>query len=221
MVNWQHIETVLLDMDGTLLDLHFDNQFWLHHLPKRYYEIHGDNARYSPEEFQALFHSQQGKLNWYCLDYWSRQLQVNIVDLKTELQHLICERPLAYEFLQSIQQPTRQVVLITNAHRDSLSLKLDRTQITPFFDYIISSHDFGYPKEAPQFWQKLHLQQPFDPARTLFIDDSISVLQAADQYGVSHLLTLLQPDSQGTPRSTSDLPFNAFHHFNEIMPSAN
>ena len=26
---WRDIDTVLLDMDGTLLDLHYDNHFWL------------------------------------------------------------------------------------------------------------------------------------------------------------------------------------------------
>lgn len=218
MVNWQQIETVLLDMDGTLLDLHFDNQFWLHHLPKRYYEIHGSNARYSPQELTTLFKSQQGLLNWYCLDYWSKQLQVDIVALKIELQHLICERPLAYEFLQSLRQSSRQVVLITNAHRDSLTLKLDRTRITPFFHTIVSSHDYGHPKEAPQFWQELQQQQQFNPIKTLFIDDSIAVLNAAHQYGISHLLTLLQPDSQGVLRNADDLPFTAFHHFDEIIP---
>ena len=38
---WSDIDTVLLDMDGTLLDLHFDNHFWLEHLPQRYAELHG------------------------------------------------------------------------------------------------------------------------------------------------------------------------------------
>ncbi|HBT55971.1 MAG TPA: haloacid dehalogenase, partial [Pseudomonas sp.] len=33
MLNWNAIDTVLLDMDGTLLDLHFDNHFWLEHMP--------------------------------------------------------------------------------------------------------------------------------------------------------------------------------------------
>ncbi|NLD01354.1 MAG: haloacid dehalogenase, partial [Gammaproteobacteria bacterium] len=35
---WAHIDTVLLDMDGTLLDLHFDNFFWLKYLPQCYAE---------------------------------------------------------------------------------------------------------------------------------------------------------------------------------------
>ena len=38
---WPDIDTVLLDMDGTLLDLHFDNHFWLELLPQRYAELHG------------------------------------------------------------------------------------------------------------------------------------------------------------------------------------
>ena len=39
--DWENIETVLLDMDGTLLDLHFDNHFWLQHVPVCYAEKHG------------------------------------------------------------------------------------------------------------------------------------------------------------------------------------
>ena len=36
MIDWSCIDTVLLDMDGTLLDLHFDNFFWSEHLPRTY-----------------------------------------------------------------------------------------------------------------------------------------------------------------------------------------
>ena len=48
MLDWNNISTVLLDMDGTLLDLHFDNYFWQHHVPVRYAEKHKlelDDAR--------------------------------------------------------------------------------------------------------------------------------------------------------------------------------
>ena len=33
MLNWSKIDTVLLDMDGTLLDLHYDSHFWLNVIP--------------------------------------------------------------------------------------------------------------------------------------------------------------------------------------------
>ena len=34
--DWRAIDTVLLDMDGTLLDLRFDNYFWLELVPRKY-----------------------------------------------------------------------------------------------------------------------------------------------------------------------------------------
>ncbi|MEG2436425.1 MAG: hypothetical protein RSB47_08860, partial [Ruthenibacterium sp.] len=39
--NWQEIETVLLDMDGTLLDLEFDSYFWLNLVPQTLSERRG------------------------------------------------------------------------------------------------------------------------------------------------------------------------------------
>ena len=44
MINWKNIDTVLLDMDGTLLDLHFDNHFWQTFVPLRYAQQHAGGA---------------------------------------------------------------------------------------------------------------------------------------------------------------------------------
>ena len=71
MINWQDVDTVLLDMDGTLLDLHYDNFFWTQHLPRRYTEIHGGDLQTVSEELIARIMAERGSLNWYCLDYWS------------------------------------------------------------------------------------------------------------------------------------------------------
>ena len=37
-LDWHTIDTVLLDMDGTLLDLYYDNHFWREHVPMRFAE---------------------------------------------------------------------------------------------------------------------------------------------------------------------------------------
>jgi FMN phosphatase YigB (HAD superfamily) len=50
---WEAIDTVLLDMDGTLLDLRFDNYFWMEFLPERYAERHG----LTPEQARAVLRS--------------------------------------------------------------------------------------------------------------------------------------------------------------------
>lgn len=216
MVNWNEIDTVLLDMDGTLLDLHFDNFFWLEHLPLRYAEIHGEDHADARHRLIERFRQEQGTLNWYCVDYWSRELRLDVATLKDELIHLIRIRPYVEDFLARLHAGHRRVLLVTNAHRKSLDLKMAHTGLERWFDAIVCSHDFGMAKEHAGFWDALHAVEPFDPARTLFIDDSLSVLESARRYGIRWLLSLLQPDSARPPRSIEGFP--AILHFDEIMP---
>lgn len=216
-IDWSQIDTVLFDMDGTLLDLHFDNFFWLTHLPKRYADHHDLCPDQATKELHNRFNEKRGTLDWYCLEYWSNELSVNIRQLKEEIEHLIQERPFVQEFLQQLGQHKKQRVLITNAHPQSLKLKLAATGIHNLLDHIYSSHQFGQPKESQQFWQALSKQQHFDPAKTLFIDDSIDVLHSAQQYGISHLLGMRQPDSKQAPRELDG--FQTIVHFDEIFPN--
>jgi putative hydrolase of the HAD superfamily len=218
LIDWHAIDTVLLDMDGTLLDLYFDNHFWLEHLPRRYAHRHATTTEQARAHLTLLFGAQRGTLNWYCVDYWSRELDLDIAELKCEVEHLIDIRPHVEEFLQRLQRSSRQVWLVTNAHRKSLDIKLRRTGIDRWFDRIVSSHDLAAPKEAPEFWQQLRASFPFDPARALLIDDTASVLHAAQRFGVGHLLTLLQPDSRQARRIDTEFP--GILHFDEIMPPA-
>lgn len=216
MINWQTIETVLLDMDGTLLDLHYDNYFWLQHLPRRYADIHQQDEQQARQQLTERFIRERGTLNWYCLDYWSEQLQLDIPALKREIQHMISIRPFVVNFLEQLQESDKRVLLVTNAHRNSLNLKMDNTGLSHLFDELIVSHDFNRPKEQPEFWLQLQKSHPFDPDTTLLIDDTASVLQSASDFGIAHLLTLLQPDSQQASREQTDFP--GILHFDEIMP---
>jgi HAD superfamily hydrolase (TIGR01509 family) len=216
MIDWNAIDTVLLDMDGTLLDLHYDNHFWSNHVPRRYAEIHGRDEAESRVDLHRRFEQARGSLNWYSLDYWSAQLQLDIAALKREIQHMIKVRPHVEEFLERLGNSSRHVMLVTNAHRKALDIKLARTQLGDCFDEIVVSHDFQAAKEEQAFWHRLHALHPFKPDRTLLIDDTETVLEAARLYGITHLLTLLQPDSQQQKRL--DTRFPGIHHFDEIMP---
>ncbi|CAM3608409.1 GMP/IMP nucleotidase YrfG [Pseudomonas reidholzensis] len=215
LLSWSAIDTVLLDMDGTLLDLHYDNQFWLEHLPQRYAELHGVSRAMAEMELQPLFERNAGTLNWYCLDFWTRELNLPIRQLKLETADLIALRPDADTFLAAIRKAGKRVVMITNAHRDSLSLKLERVELAPYFERLISSHDYGYPKESEQFWDALQADIGFDPARSLFIDDTLAILRSAQRFGVGHLLAVRQPDSKSAPRDTQE--FAAVEDYRELL----
>lgn len=215
MVDWNQIDTVLLDMDGTLLDLHFDNYFWLEHVPQRYAEIHNVNKDQAQKKLMQQIEEHRGSLNWYCLDYWSEALQLDIPELKREIQHKIQFRPQVKDFLAQLKRSNKRTWIVTNAHRDSINLKLKKTALDQWVDQVLCSHDFQLPKENPEFWHQLHQQQPFEKESTLLIDDSLPVLRSAKQHGIRHLLTILQPDSQ-QPRRTLD-EFPGVDDFSDIL----
>lgn len=217
MIDWNNIDTVLLDMDGTLLDLHYDNFFWMQHLPQVYATAHSISEAEALEKLHGAFSSERGTLQWYCLDHWSERLEMDIPTLKRELAHMVRLRPHVLEFLQRIKnQGGRDLVLVTNAHQTTLEIKMEEVDITPWFDRIVVSHDLAAPKEDQLFWHRLQALNPFDPSRTLLIDDTESILEAAATYGIEYLLTLLQPDSQQALRTNTR--FHGIHHFDEIMP---
>lgn len=203
-------------MDGTLLDLHFDNHFWQHHLPERMAAMQSAPLAQTREALEHRFAREQGTLNWYCVDFWSRELGVDIRSMKDEIAHLIAIRPHVEEFLRRLKASHRRTLVITNAHQLSLELKCARTGLADWVDEVVVSHRYGAPKESPRFWEALQAEHPFNPERTLFIDDTASILEAAHRAGIRHLLTLRQPDSRRPARE--GLVFPAILHFDEIMP---
>ena len=216
MIEWGRIETVLLDMDGTLLDLHFDNYFWQQHLPMRYAELKGLEPVAARHHIVTQTSEIRGSLNWYSTDYWSEMLQVDIVELKHEVSHKVAIRPFCIDFLDALRIAGKDIVMVTNAHHDSLALKMDKTQLAPKFDRLITVHEFSLPKEDPECWLEVHKRHPFRGERTLLIDDNLHALESAREYGIDHLLAITQPDSQ-EPRRLID-GFDAIHSFDEIMP---
>ena len=215
MLDWQAIDTVLLDMDGTLLDLHFDSHFWLELLPERYARQHGLELESARSWLHERIRQEQGALSWYCLDYWTEQLQLPIAELKREIMDRIGFRPGAREFMHALRASGRRTVIATNAHRDSLALKVEVTAIDTWVDLVISAHDFGYPKEEQAFWQALQEVEPFDPQRTLLVDDSLAVLASARRYGIRHLLSVTRPDSTQPERHIED--YEATNDFSEVI----
>ena len=216
MINWSKIETVLLDMDGTLLDLRFDNYFWQTVVPEKYAAKLGLSLEQALEHLQPIFKAQEGLLNWYCLDYWSKELDLDIVKLKHDMRDQVRVLPYTRDFLQAVKLSGKRCVLVTNAHLGSLQIKMQQTGLVEFFDAIVSSHDLGYPKENQGFWRELTKLETFDKASTVLVDDSLSVLKAADVFGVQYLVAITQPDSTQAPRMIHE--FAAVGDLSEIKP---
>jgi len=198
----EHIDTLLLDLDGTLLDLAFDTHFWHEVVPEYYGRARGMSAQQALEkEIGPRLASAEGTLNWYSLDYWSRVLELDLSKIKSEHDSRIAWLPGAQDFLRRQRAAGRRLVLATNSHPETLRIKDEKVAIRPLLDAMYSSHRFGAPKEHAEFWLRLRHVEPFDPARSVFIDDNPKVLAAARAAGIGKVIAITDPDSSRPPRA--------------------
>jgi len=200
MLAWDDFDTLFLDLDGTLLDLAFDNRFWRTRVPEAYAKARGLDVEAARETLVPMFRSCEGTLDWYCVEYWTRTLQVDIVALKEAMASEVAWLPGARQFLEHARARGKRLVLLTNAHPQTLKIKDRRTGVVELLDRAHSSHHFGAPKEHGRFWSALGEVETFDPARTLFVDDSLTVLHAARAAGLSHVRAVRRPDTSRPER---------------------
>lgn len=217
-LDWARIETVLLDMDGTLLDLRFDAEFWQVYLPTRYAEHHGIAPEEGRARVLAMMREARPRLDYYCFDWWSENTGLDISAMKPDLAHLIGYRPGAETFLGAVRESGRRSVIVTNCHPHGVELKHRITGIRDRVDGVECAHDLASAKEHRSFWDQVHVRIGFDPERTLLVDDNLDVLECAAAFGIGHLLAVRQPDS-GRPALT-DLPWPAVDSFLDMLPPA-
>lgn len=214
--NWEAIDTVLLDLDGTLLDLHYDNYFFTEHLPRHLAELRGVDVETVRIEFSEHCRRIEGTLDWYCLDYWQTHLEIDLLSLKRAAADRVRWRPEAPAFLRRLAATGKRRVLATNAHPGSIAIKSERVAFGDYLNAVHSAHELGAPKEDPAFWHALRAREGFDPARTLFIDDNPRVLAAARDWGIGHIVGITRPDLK---RPARPLPgFDAVEDFGTLPP---
>ena len=200
----ENVETLMLDMDGTILDLAYDNYMWLEHIP-RHYALENDIPHEDARQILAdKFALAQGNLRWYCLDHWSEYLGFDVIQLHHDISHRIGYLPGALGFLQRAFSHKARVLLVTNSHRETLNLKDAVTGLGDYFDGMHSSHDYGYAQESQQFWGALQDDVGFNLKTTLFVDDSSYVLRSAAKYGIEMLLKVTQPDTRVVEKNSSE-----------------
>jgi len=216
--DWTQIDSILLDLDGTLLDLNFDLHFWLEYLPQVYSEKNNISHQEAQDILLSMLNAEKGKLNWYCIDFWQEKLELDIMELKNNISHLIQVHPNVKRFLTLARKHNKKIYLITNAHRKTIELKMSVTQLRDYFDGIVSSHDFGFAKQQQTFWHKLSEEIHLDKNRTIFFDDSPDVLQSAFEFNIKHIVAISKPSSR---IKTAIVPgFFNIENFSQLPPFA-
>jgi 5'-nucleotidase len=216
-LQWQEVDTIFLDMDGTLLDKYYDDYFWEHYLPEAY-----ANKNYlSYEEARTLllttYRSVENTLQWTDLDYWTERLQLDIANLKAQIKHLVNVHPYVLEFLDFLEVLEKPVYLVTNAHPKALKMKMEEAKISKKFDRLICSQEVGAAKEQTEFWHRLQQILPYDKEKTLFVDDNEKVLASASDYGIAHLIHVAKSSTRLPPLHSMSFP--SILSFHELLPT--
>lgn len=215
VIDWNTVETVLLDMDGTLLDKHFDDYFWEHYVPESYAAQYNIDIESATQKLLEKYKNQEGTLSWTDLDFWSRELGLDIPALKIKINHLIQVHPYVVDFLKFCKDNDKDLYLVTNAHSKTLDIKLNKTAIGGYFDKIVCAEDVGVAKEDRSFWSKLEKILGFDRKRTMLADDTEKVLLSAKTYGFNALIFVARPSSKSPIKYSETFP--SIVYFEELI----
>lgn len=215
LIPFKNIEHVLLDMDGTLLDRYFDDYFWEHLVPEKYAEKHNITFGKAREELLKKYKAHEGTLNWTDIDFWSKELDLDILALKEQIRHLIEVHPNVEDFLKILMENKIKTFIVTNAHYKVLDMKLKKTDLGKYLEGAITSFDIGFPKERIEFWQKAENRIGFQKEKTLLVDDTIEILKTAREYGIKYLIYKAKSNSKIKTLPSSD--FKTILDFSELI----
>jgi putative hydrolase of the HAD superfamily len=215
-VDWSRIDDVLLDMDGTLLDRHFDNFFFEEELPRRYAVKHALPVDEARDRLMTMYRSVEGELAWTDLHYWAQRVEIDVVALHREFDHMIGFLPDAEEFLSSLRRLGKRVTILTNAHRAGVEVKTAKTGLDRQVDRIVDAFEVGWLKMRAEYWPSCRRLVGFDPARALYIDDDEQCLAAAEQFGIGRIFHRSKSSSQASAIPSERFP--SIESFQLILP---
>ena len=183
---FKDIECLLIDMDGVILDNAYDNDFWQNQIP----EVIADSKSIAFDDAKRLaiqiFNYKKNTKDWYDVDYWSNMLNIDIEAQKRSEKSF--SRISLYDGVidtLSVLKNKTKMILITNAHRKTLNIKLEKYNLTPYFDEMVCAHELNYVKEDIELWYMLRSKYRLDYEKTLLVEDTINNINVGLSAGIS------------------------------------
>ena len=217
LIEWNAIDTVLLDMDGTLLDDHYEDFFWDVEVPKRYAAKYIITTKEANKRLQKLYYKHEKSMAWSDIDFWEKELDMKLWSIRHQLRHLVRLHPHTIRFLRFLKKHKKRIYLVTASHPKDIDFKFGYSKIGGYFDGICTSFDFGISKHDKLFWKNLQKKLKYDNNRTLFADDKEKIVRVAKSSGIKWVIV----KSKSSSKKPANMPKNLLyvHHFDDIIPS--
>ncbi|MDC0984921.1 HAD hydrolase-like protein [Gammaproteobacteria bacterium] len=183
---FKDIECLLIDMDGVILDNAYDNDFWQNQIPEVIADSKGIEFDDAKRLAIQIFNYKKNTKDWYDVDYWSNMLSIDIEAQKRSEKSF--SRISLYDGVidtLSVLKNKTKMILITNAHRKTLNIKLEKYNLTPYFDEMVCAHELNYVKEDIQLWYMLRSKYRLDYEKTLLVEDTINNINVGLSAGIS------------------------------------
>jgi len=183
---FKDIECLLIDMDGVILDNAYDNDFWQNQIPEVIANSKGIGFDDAKRLAIQIFNYKKNTKDWYDVDYWSNMLDIDIEAQKRSEKSFsrISLYDGVIDTLNVLKNKTK-MILITNAHRKTLNIKLEKYNLTPYFDEMVCAHELHYVKEDIQLWYMLRSKYRLDYEKTLLVEDTINNINVGLSAGIS------------------------------------
>ncbi len=215
-IDWSAIDTVLLDMDGTLIDRHHEDMFWHGILPKAYARKNKMTLKQAEDFLFKLYASKGPKsLEWGSAALWEKDLKIGFRSLRRKIVPYIKLHPHTLEFLKFLKRNKKTVYLVTAADPSDVDIEVAHTKIGKYIDEIFTTFDFGATKHYPIFWKRFQKKIKFDSKRTMLAEDNENIARVASKFGIRYVIFKSKASSKKPPK----IPKGLFcvHHFDELI----
>ena len=184
-------------MDGTLLDLRFDNWFWQEHVPAVYAAAHGLEPEAALAPPMPRFAAARGRLDWYCIDYWSRELGLDIRAIKRGVREQVAWIPGAEAFLVRLRALGKRRVLLTNAHPETLAIKDEHVDLVGHLDPVYSTIRSARRRRTRSSGRGSRPRRPSTRRARCSSMTACRCWRAARDYGIAWLRAIRRPIPAG------------------------